>query len=333
MSMDQLMQAFQMFGKAAEEYGISSGIKDATEQVQALNTQNEMTLEQRYGAQKQLANQLQGRLAGLGASGQQIASAVGSVAPPDITTVEGSRMLAATAQTPADRMEANKLVASNQKAAGETNLAAKQPEMDARNGFEAAQRELDRQLQRDLAGAARSGKVTEAKAGEVSFTTNLSMAGDMINELKESVTRNGTSESDWWIGSNSKDAAVLKQTPYKLAITYAKIVDPDSVAREGEVAAAQKYLIELGAFKNKDAVLAQIDAMSTTINQYRANRGTALGKTLPGSPIPTKQTAKNNQALPPGVTPGSVFGTYKLKSGKVVQGYSADGGKTVQAEE
>lgn len=284
-TLDELTRAFQQFGQAAEQYGITSGIKDATEQVEKINAETATSLSQKYQLQKQVADRLQGRLVGLNASGVQIANAVGAIAPPDITTAQGARQLAASARTPADRMEANKLVQSNMKAAGDQNLAAKQPEMEARAKLEEEARQKDRDLQWKIALLGAGGKAKEAKAGEVSFTTNLAMAGDLIKELKGAVKKNGTWESDWF--GDPATAATLKQTPYKLAITYAKIVDPDSVAREGEVAAAQKYLIELGAMKNKKAVLAQIDQMSTTINQYRANRGAAMGKPLAGSPIPT----------------------------------------------
>jgi len=44
----------------------------------------------------------------------------------------------------------------------------------------------------------------------------------------------------------SDSAATLLADPYELAIAMAKVVDPGSVAREGEVAAAQKFLVPLG---------------------------------------------------------------------------------------
>lgn len=289
--MDQLMQAMNMFADASEKYGIASGIKEATEHVEKITNDTVMDVNQKYAAQRQLANQLQARLSSLGASGQQIASAVGAIAPPDVTTVAGAKQYAAQATVPADRLEANRLVESNVKAAGAEKLAVEEPLMTEKNKFEADEKKKDRDLQWNIALLSSTQKKKEAKSGEVSFETNLAQAGEFVNELKGAVTRNGTWEADWGPLSDSKDGAILKQTPYKLAITYAKIVDPDSVAREGEVAAAQKYLIELGATKNKKAVLAQIDLMASTINQYKKNRGSASGKPFNVADIPTGDQA------------------------------------------
>jgi hypothetical protein len=115
-------------------------------------------------------------------------------------------------------------------------------------------------------------KLTEA---EVAFETNVEQALAGVTDLRNVVKEYGTWESAW--AGNPQAAAKLAQLPYQLAIQYAKIVDPSSVAREGEVAAAQKYLLQLGAFKNKDTTLAALDNMETTINGYKTSREKVRG--------------------------------------------------------
>lgn len=82
---NELLKAFEMFGQAATEYGVTSGIRDATDAVAKIKNEEIDALKARE-AQQGVANQLQARLAGLGASGVQIANAVGAVAPEKLQT-------------------------------------------------------------------------------------------------------------------------------------------------------------------------------------------------------------------------------------------------------
>ncbi|MDR1281962.1 MAG: hypothetical protein LBK99_14255 [Opitutaceae bacterium] len=129
-----------------------------------------------------------------------------------------------------------------------------------------------------------AGKRTE---GDVAFDTNVAVAKKGLEQLRKSIKRSGTWESRL---GNSRDAATLEQQAYQLAIQYAKIVDPGSVAREGEVAAAKKYMIPLGVFASREQALAAIDNMmgyqdtntgewvQGTLDQYVAERAKAHGK-------------------------------------------------------
>lgn len=156
--MDNFFQALGMFEKATQEYAVKSGIDDATKIVQGITSQTEMDLNQKYAMQKQVGNQLQSHLAGLGAPQSQIAAAVGAVAPPDITTVEGARQLAAQAQTPQERMEALKLEKANADAVGRNNLAAKQPLMQEEQDFRSKEQQKDRDLQWQIANLKANGQ-------------------------------------------------------------------------------------------------------------------------------------------------------------------------------
>ena len=80
--------------------------------------------------------------------------------------------------------------------------------------------------------------------------------------------------------ASSEGSAKLGQLPYQMAIAYAKTVDPSSVAREGEVAAAQKYLIPLGAGTRNDTALAAAKSFRADIlervNQYKKSTGSDI---------------------------------------------------------
>jgi hypothetical protein len=58
-----------------------------------------------------------------------------------------------------------------------------------------------------------------------------------LNKLKATIEKTGTYEM---FGPESGD---MDSAIYQAAVDYAKLVDPNSVAREGEVAAAQKYML------------------------------------------------------------------------------------------
>lgn len=297
--MDDFFKALGMFQEATKDYAVKQGINDATQAVQQINQSLDIDINQKFAQQQAISKQLATQLTGLGAPQSAIATAVSAIAPPDITTVEGARQLAAMATTPDEQLKYAKVAEENAAKLGQLSLATKKPQLEQEQKFQADEKQKDRQLQWDIARLQNNkmlaDKTKEAKAGEVSFATNLQMAGNFINELKSAVTESGTYESDWL--GNEKNAAILKQTPYKLAITYAKIVDPESVAREGEVAAAQKYLIELGATKNKKAVLAQIDQMAKTINEYKAGRQIASGKPINVPDIKTTPERQNKNPV------------------------------------
>lgn len=100
---------------------------------------------------------------------------------------------------------------------------------------------------------------------QVTFDTNLDVAMKKLDEFESTVKKYGNAES----GMGNADAhAKLGQLPYQLAILTAKIVDPATAAREGEVAAAQKYLLPAGWFTNNSTTLAAIDNLRNTFKQY-----------------------------------------------------------------
>jgi hypothetical protein len=134
---------------------------------------------------------------------------------------------------------------------------------------------------------------------------NLNAARRYAQQLKEVIDRSGTWESR--MGSR-QDAAALEQIPYLMAISMAKILDPGSVAREGEVDAAKKYLIPLGAFANADVAKASIDRLVTDLDTRAKDLGLEAPQVpgesaAPAAPAdgPARVSTKAQyDALPPG---------------------------------
>lgn len=108
--------------------------------------------------------------------------------------------------------------------------------------------------------------------GNITFEQNAAAALRYADSLSEAIDKYGTFET-----YDSAGSAVLKQLPYQMAISYAKIVDPTSVAREGEVASAEKYLIPLGLFTREDTAKAALknfrDDIVSRVAQYKASTG------------------------------------------------------------
>jgi hypothetical protein len=119
-----------------------------------------------------------------------------------------------------------------------------------------ADNEQDPTRKRILTGVADSAeqglksKAKDLSAADLAFESNASAALRYADEFENTVKKYGTFE----VGS-PEGSAKLGQLPYQMAIAYAKIVDPSSVAREGEVAAAQKYIIPTGLLTRNDTAL------------------------------------------------------------------------------
>jgi hypothetical protein len=89
-------------------------------------------------------------------------------------------------------------------------------------------------------------------------------------KLKDLIKREGTSS---FTGSAGVD---MDSTIYQMAVDYAKLVDPDSVAREGEVAAAQKYMLpfreNMGLTTRNSTAQQQVDNYITSLDARLAAR-------------------------------------------------------------
>lgn len=114
--------------------------------------------------------------------------------------------------------------------------------------------------------------------GDISFEQNSKAALRYADELTAAINKYGTFET-----YDSKGAAKLGQLPYQMAIAYAKTVDPTSVAREGEVDAAKKYLIPMGMFTRKETALAAASEfkkdIEARVKEYNATTGVSAEAT------------------------------------------------------
>jgi hypothetical protein len=115
-------------------------------------------------------------------------------------------------------------------------------------------------------------KTPKKTQADVTFEQNASAALRFTDQLTDAIKQYGTFEI-----ASSAGSAKLGQLPYQMAIAYAKTVDPSSVAREGEVAAAQKYLIPLGLTTRNETALSAAksfrDDIVERVNQYKKSTG------------------------------------------------------------
>jgi hypothetical protein len=90
----------------------------------------------------------------------------------------------------------------------------------------------------------------QPKVNEAEYRIDLSMQNAM--KLRDLISKHGT--VDMGVPGAEMDKAI-----FELAIDFAKVADPESVAREGEVAAAQKYMLPIRKYggmrySNKEAI-------------------------------------------------------------------------------
>lgn len=119
-------------------------------------------------------------------------------------------------------------------------------------------------------GSLPANRLTE---GDKALAVNSSEIKTNLENLKKVIQDYGTFETalPFGLGSSTPGAAsgktstegsaVLNSLPYKIAIEFAKMVDPATAAREGEVEAAKKFLIPTGLMANNAQALSTIDEM------------------------------------------------------------------------
>ena len=158
-----------------------------------------------------------------------------------------------------------------------------------------ADNEQDPTRKRILTGVADSAeqglksKAKELSAADLAFESNASAALRYADEFENTVRKYGTFE----VGS-PEGSAKLGQLPYQMAIAYAKIVDPASVAREGEVAAAQKYIIPTGLLTRNDTALNAISNFRNDILNRTSEYSRISGRQI-NIPKPTDYTKQYQQ--------------------------------------
>lgn len=191
-----------------------------------------------------------------------------------------------------ERVNAEKLIGQKQKFEREQESIMHKHAM-GRDIFQ-AKSAMDRAKlaeQGDLQRAALSAKGAAPKLqqSDKDFYTNMAMMSNGLEDLENTVRQSGNMESK--LIGDPTSAAKLESLPYQLAISYAKIVDPASVAREGEVEAAKKYMIPMGITVPNNVTLAAIKNMKDTLRKIASTRSSL------GAPVPEElSTPRDPQA-------------------------------------
>lgn len=153
---------------------------------------------------------------------------------------------------------------------------------------EAIQRQID----------AETNQQPKLQAADQTFIQNIKEYQNQLKLLKDTINDYGTYESA--VFGNAAASSALDQLPYKMAITYSKIVDPQSVAREGEVEAAKKYIVPLGMTANKKQALASIASQEKEITrraeEFAKVKNLKINDLLITPPTDSASTSKSDAA-------------------------------------
>jgi hypothetical protein len=185
------------------------------------------------------------------------------------------------AKKTAEERAANKELAmmreagDNQRSAAQirASLLAKQMELKSRD--------FDAQLDAAAKAQGAQGANAPLKQADRDFYANISSAFESIDRLEKFV--NDPDIGNWESRFGDPEAAAgLDKEAYELAVAFAKIVDPTSVAREGEVDAAKKYMVPMGFGIPTKVTQAALRQQRETLLR-RAQARNQLGTPLPES--------------------------------------------------
>ena len=138
--------------------------------------------------------------------------------------------------------------------------------------------------------------------GQKTFINSAREFKTQAQELLKVIETHGNYESSVtaMLSEGSADArAKLLSLPYRMAILYAKLVDPESVAREGEVEAARKYAIPLGATVPNAVTTAALNDMVKEIMRRESDFYETEGIDDPSNNTTNKESV--NLADPAGI--------------------------------
>ncbi len=139
--------------------------------------------------------------------------------------------------------------------------------------------------------AAQMKKGLNIEESDKAFYVNAHSAVRDIEELKKAINKNGNIEIA--MVGDEKTRAVLKGRALDLAIAYAKIVDPGSAAKEGEVETAMKYGFPMGLLEGNETSMAGLDNILKMV-QEKGGARMDLGLPVPAS-LNTNFTATSQQ--------------------------------------
>jgi hypothetical protein len=207
-----------------------------------------------------------------------------------------------------------------------------------------AMAEQDPEKRRLMIGIADAGeksliaKGKELTQADFAFEANVREASRMADDMENAIKKYGNYET-----VNPEGSAALGQLPYLFAVALAKVIDPGSVAREGEVEAAKKFAIPMGTSPIEIGInnrftgpttattLAAIKGMRVRLKRRAEDYKSIAGRTveLPPSGLEDAyqgqqigqqpgQQAMPQQSAQPAISP-SGFGGYDPRARKVIQ--------------
>lgn len=152
--------------------------------------------------------------------------------------------------------------------------------------------------------------------GDKALASNTAELRTNLQELKKVVKDYGSTEVGFpaWASSNSKGAAsgktsneasaLLKSLAYRAAISYAKVVDPATAAREGEVESAKKFAIPMGPMTPDSVTLTAIDSILDELDRRESeNASLREQQGLPNISLSPKVTAPKSADAPKPIQP------------------------------
>lgn len=268
-----LKDALGIFSQGVKSYALSQALNEANERVQNLKMSGIKETEQRVQL-GQIAQGLVGEMIGLGASAADIEQARLNYTPKSYQSAEAAAIDSALSGKNQLRDIAEEQMMRNRKDDLSMEMQKEKFRAKLQKDLFAQQEKLkgmDLQREEMKANLKKGG---ELKQAQIDFESNASAALRNISSLEQTVKKVGNYESTsaWNPFSNPKMAAKLSQDLLDTAIAYAKIVDPTSVAREGEVETAKKYAIPAGLGISNEATLQALKDMRTKILERTKDR-------------------------------------------------------------
>ena len=137
---------------------------------------------------------------------------------------------------------------------------------------------VDKKIYSNLADSAEKGLNAKAKdlsAADLSFEQNAVSAMRYADQFENLIDKYGTFEL-----YSPQGSALLKQIPQQMAISYAKLVDPSSVAREGEVEMMKQTIVPLGLFTRNETAKQAIQNFRNDVQNRIENYSRITGRNI-----------------------------------------------------
>jgi hypothetical protein len=326
--MEDLFKALQMYQTGVQQAAFTSAANEASAQMQQIQ-QSQLDDMQKRQALQQLANQSTLKMLGTGANAAQVGQAFNAIAPQTFGSVEQMQLEGELSGNKAYQQTASKIMTEREG----RQMRSQQRMLDMELKKEYAKGMMDIQQEMIRQGM----KPSQVKQEDVAFDTNIDMANQYLGELEQTIQNYGTAEVDKGVFNtegSSKAAATLSQTPYKLAVTWSKLVDPNSTAREGEVKAFMDNMKVSGWGVSNMTAMANIKQLQSSVAQYAEARKQAKAAGQPPPQYPAELAKMLGKSGPSDYKkpPAGPIQTKRLPNGKVIRFRDLGNGQIEVAE-